>query len=687
MGQQEGSLPKFAAAYAEEAIAALGVLASRELTEEEKVRVRELTALSYTDRRAVIVNSHSNRTTETTIGQVLSWGPGRTRVTEDGSRVPSPPVWTGHGTLFKPQDEFHSMTGDMLRMLGDERDVSKGKMFALIGSGVPLEDQSVKSLDLEQKTWKLLGVSYYGALGEPGFHFYNPTMGPAVAYNGQLVIGATIWGFEAFLGGNFWIGGQDELVHHVTQCLAACDGDDPRDEWGAFPFPDGVAGDTNAEDLWLSERTERVLVGACSNTWDCRSAVRSIVRHLTTAGMWALVLRGDPYTFCKFPCASDKVDAAMGGTFSDTSEKNMRKEHPVGLDALNLLWEGMSKWVCSPWLPADLPRRVAIMRRRYVVLADTDSTFLSLEPWLEHLGTLYDMSEATDEDRLTAVNCMIHLLCKLSAKQMWNLTTNLGVQEDQRSALLFKNEFVLERIILTDGKKHYAGLLTHQEGKKLGGGGKVEIKGLAMKKVNTAKATGEHFIRSIEVRALRSKEVDRAGMIRDVVDLERRIREAAALGSLEYSSPLVLGRLGDYANRYAMPVVRGMVTWNTAHPNEAIREGDRVNSFRMRVGSNAGILQDALDRWPEGSPERKILQDLRERFFGAGADEELSRNGLNWLCVPKGQLLVPAWARALIDVESAVQANISVMLPVLEAVGVKVLKNPGENSYSNVIAF
>ena len=169
--------------------------------------------------------------------------------------------------------------------------------------------------------------------------------------------------------------------------------------------------------------------------------------------------------------------------------------------------------------------------------------------------------------------------------------------------------------------------------------------------------------------------------------LEQRIRNSVASGKAEYSSPAVLGRLSEYANMYSMPVVRGMLAWNAVEINNPIREGDRVNTFRLRVGTDAALLAAEMEKFPEGSELRKALVRLMEEFFGPGAPEDLSKNGLNWIAVPKDVPQLPEWILDLIDKDSVLQANTSVVHPILDAVGIRVIERPEPASYSSVIRF
>jgi hypothetical protein len=208
-----------------------------------------------------------------------------------------------------------------------------------------------------------------------------------------------------------------------------------------------------------------------------------------------------------------------------------------------------------------------------------------------------------------------------------------------------------------------------------------------MKKTTVARSTGKFFEKSIEEKILRRPTIDRVGLVRDIVELEDRIRQSLSDGGTEYSSPASVGSVSSYANPFSMPVVRGMAAWNAAEKGRPIREGDRVKLFRTVVNTDVNRLVTEAEKWPEGSAERASMMAIVETFFGASAPAELSSNGFNWLAIPGEAGSVPVWARPLIDIGNVLEANTSVMHPVLEAVGVRVARLPAPELYSSVLRF
>ena len=658
----------FLKTYVDEAAVKLAAIAGRPLTDSEFARIEQIANERCKDQPAAIVNPHFAVRSNTSLGRIAGW---------IKNRKPMPAIVTGHGTIFKPHDEFKSTVGEMVDFLMKTRKVAKNQMFDLMREGRPPEDPEVKALDQRQKIFKLLANSFYGAYGEKGFHFYNDALGPAVTYTGQLIISSTLFGFESFMANNLWLRSPDEMARHVAMCLLQCGDDDIQAEWGEH---EGLVEAIDAE--YVIER----LVDASAPDWDARGYATKLIAKLDKQALFTVALRGDPYTFLSLPRAYELLMTSIDGEIREADPGKLEKHHPAGKAAMEELWQGMKKWVAVAWTPPDMPRIVGEMKRRVVILTDTDSTFINLHPWMLWIRENCGLEGAEEDKLLTGMNVMVYLLRLMNDDQMATLTENLGVPEHKRRLINFKSEFVISRMVLTNGKKHYTALLKYQEGARIVGD-KVELKGLAMKKTTTARSTGTHFEKSIEGRVLRSPEVDRVGLIRDIVVLEDTIRTSIAAGEPTYSSPSVLGRMSEYADKYSMPVVRGTIAWNLVEVNNPIREGDRVNTFRLNVGTDALRFIAEVEKFPADSDVGRGLRNLNEEFFGATAPEGLAKNGLNWIAVPKDVETLPEWVLDLIDKESVLTANTSVIHPLLEAVGIRVIDRPEPAVYSNVIRF
>lgn len=650
--------------YMADAVRQLQNLRGITLSEDQILQLREKAQAAMVDREAAIVNTYRAKTIKGTLHRILHW-----MLTREKR-----PIVTGHGTLFMPHEEYDSVNVALLEFLGASRNVAKGAMFDLMRNGIPEDDPRVKVKDQEQKNWKLLGNSWYGAEGEEGFHFFDRIMGPATTYTGQLVISHTLFGFETFACGNYWLRNRNEMARHIASCLEVGAAADPQEEWGEHPMASDVSHDKIVE----------LLVKGSAPGWNSRDAAVELVSGLSHLQLWSLYLRGNPYLFLQFPVAQAYLDCAVSGEIHEPSAKKIEKTHPEGLAALDSLWAGMKRWTAVHWVHNDCPRWADQVHRKIVTLVDTDSNFLDLHPWINFIKESYGIEELEDADYLTSMNIFIYLLNRLNDMQMANLTKAMQVPEARRSRINFKNEFIIARLILTAGKKNYVALQMFKEGIRLPGG-KIDLKGLAVKKTTVSRSTGSFFTDSIEHRMLRSKKIDRTGVINDIVELENRVFDAIKSMDTEYATPASIGRVKDYANPMSQNTVRGMIFWNEIEVSNPIREGDRVSMFRLKIGADATKLQRVIDeQLAAGNSENvAVYEKLMEIVFGSNADPEISTNGLNWIALPRELKKMPEWVPPLIDIENVVAANVSPILPLLDAIGIITMRD----TYSNTIPF
>jgi len=272
---------------------------------------------------------------------------------------------------------------------------------------------------------------------------------------------------------------------------------------------------------------------------------------------------------------------------------------------------------------------------------------------------------------------------------MQRLTRAMNVPEDKRSQINFKSEFVLKQMMITRGKKHYAALITHQDGHAVGGGkGKLITVGLMIKKTSFSRVAGEYLENAMNVHILSGKTVDRIGFLRSIVRLEERIHDSLRSGYMVFSTPGVVNRISGYDRPMSMPVVRGMLAWNAACPDNPIREGDKLNILPLKINSDITAFEALMNELRDSGDEDgfRALTEIGSVFFWAPGENLLNGN-LNWLAVPKTVKVLPAWAISLVDANALVSTNLAAALPILEAIDVVTLRLPSPETYSTTIHF
>ena len=102
-----------------------------------------------------------------------------------------------------------------------------------------------------------------------------------------------------------------------------------------------------------------------------------------------------------------------------------------------------------------------LMYRNTTVVSDTDSVIFTVKDWVEwYTGSVYSI----DVEAYHISMLMVYWITKAVAHAMWKYSEAHGARKDYLKTIKMKNEFLYPVMIQTEVKKHYAGVITVQEG-------------------------------------------------------------------------------------------------------------------------------------------------------------------------------------------------------------------------------
>ena len=657
--------------YVKELFSQIESILHEPLKEEQENTLKSLVMKSLKNDVDILVKDYHRRTdTSHTLLSLLDW------------MEEEKPITTGQGALFRPSSQYHSHIVDFIEYLGVQRAVAKSKMFdAMKKHGK--NSVEYRTYNNQQLTYKLLANSTYGVFGETGFHFYETTVAPSITYTGRLVISMMLYGFECYLQGNAWVETREEMLQY---CAASLSNESNLSLEGATREGfEGMARTTLekvSHGIPVEERNGHV------------DAVLSILGNVDPdLGVAALGYRGNPYGFLDLLDVKEDLRRIILDESINLANGTQRDIDALPDDLKEIMEETarhLHAAVSPVWIPPDLTLRADRITRRGVIHTDTDSTFLSLQPWIDWIWDGWNEGN-TSGRRFKALNIIIYFLGYFSRKWMDMLATNLNVPDDKKSILEFKSELVISRMFLTSGKKHYGSWITHQEGVPVGGGGYADFKGLAMKKTNVPESTGMRLQDLVEKHVL-SGEVDRPRILGEIEAFISEIAKNVSKGSTKYASPATVNDPKHYKNPWSITSVRGRHAWNTAFPEMEMRIGDRIGLYRLKVGTNANMLQNVFLR-ENGEEYMEAFQGANaiynrwwNAFFAENVPMEIRKNGMNWLAIPKDMDTLPEWIIPLIDTSSIIQSNLSAILPVLSVLGLGTISSTQYGSMpSNIV--
>lgn len=570
---------------------------------------------------------------------------------------------TGYGTMYQPHDQGEPILTNVIQELLRLRKVAKKTMLEHVND----EDRTLHdNADRNQKVVKIMNNSLYGASGQARSFFFNKRTGPSVTYTGVLIVKHSMLTFEMFLEGNGLPQGTDEALDLIAHSARSFVGLPPGLRKASPPPLDRVADRLSAA------------------TGADRKRVARALRNLGPEQYMAAAWRCDLYGFLRdCPRAAELARSLCSGELGYVDS-----EHPTAeqAPALEELW-GLLRWaVFHPHVRTDRSAASEELVRRSVIAADTDSNFITLDRWVgwarEH-GGLDDDGDL--QARASAIGVIIWILTQVIKESYSEMTKGMRIPENKRPIIAMKNEYVIKRIMLTDGKKHYAQLIIAQEGRVLKEP-KMDVKGMAMRK-STVPAKARKFFQDILRDQVLSP--DRPPRVFKVLgllaDYEREVTESLIAGSEDYAKPGDYKEPETYKNPWTQMSVRGVNAWNALFPDETIQPPAKVNLLKIRDVEPARVREILV-----GAGMKDAWLRLKKAVWMPhqdGTENPAAKAGFSVLAVPKGRGALPEWLVPLVNAEALASDVLSAGLPILESLGMQRLESSKNDYYSNQIAF
>lgn len=193
-----------------------------------------------------------------------------------------------------------------------------------------------------------------------------------------------------------------------------------------------------------------------------------------------------------------------------------------------------------------------LMYRNSAVVSDTDSVIFTVKDWVEwYTGSVYSIEPAAYHIAML----MIYWITKAVASALEKYSIAQGANGKYTKTMAMKNEFLYPVMIQADVKKHYAGVITVQEGVILpepdidikGG----QFRGSDVPKVATKFA--ENFISKCLDGIYRHGRISAHDVINEVRDFEMQIYQDIQDGKTDWYKSASIKPEKDYANPMSSP--------------------------------------------------------------------------------------------------------------------------------------
>ena len=566
-------------------------------------------------------------------------------------------IVTGRGNLYRNQHDATNLAASMIQFLLDERSVQKKLMFKAMKEG---NQALVTRFDSGQKTYKTLNNSYFGASIEPNSIFYNPWSGDSIMSSGRDVITVSVSIFEKWLANNIYFRDVNDCIIYARDILT--DYESGFDKKG-ITFKQHKSTQTVAD--YLLSKTD-------TYTATDRDALLAYLATFPNTEVVNLVYYKN--NLLEFLQDSNVIEDFMKPVMGreDFLDPNEVPEDIKG--NMEELWSIFKTYTFHNH--QDYYRYKNMERKRRAVLTiDTDSNFLYLNPVLQKLATLLPDKVNTDDSTsiVVNINVIMYLATNVINETYTRYGIEVGIPEEFTGRINMKNEFLLETLMVTSGKKHYASIVLMQEGtiyKKP----QVDIKGLAIKKSNTNKLVRATFISILEDEILKPKNVNVSKIINRYRLLEEDIKDSLKCGETIYALPMSVNNPLSYDQPLSQKGVRGCLLWNKLFPKEEITYPAKVNLINLYI-NHENLLASNL------SPDEK--KSLREVI---NSPAMVVNNEITVIALPRDVRKIPDIFLPFLETSTMVGTNLSPGMPILNSASGTILTSRGGiNISSNVI--
>lgn len=510
--------------------------------------------------------------------------------------------------------------------------------------------------------------SYYGVLNERHSQFYDSHSGTSVTTSAQDIITTSINLSEKFLGNNIFFNDVDEILNYIDNIVY--EKKNPEVE-NMITYKQEDEDSYSKEGLY--DYLTNFLIDDYHITPEGENILRKYIDRLPDHLRRRVFYKNN---LLEFLDDTDIIERYFSKVLGRTDFLDPNDVPEDILPILKDTWTILQDTVLYNYQDFNRHRNASQMKRNAILLTDTDSTFVYLDPIISKFEELYpDKVDTSDVDSvICTANVIMYNIQEATAEVMYKLQKESNVPDTHDKIIDMKNEFLSLKIMLTDNKKQYAQIIALQEGNKLDTP-VMDLKGLSIKKVSTNKNVANTFTNILHKDILEDTNIDHSKIIHKYKDLEDTIYKSLTNGELEYLIPAKVNTVDSYVNAYRIMAFKATVVWNALFPNKVIVPPTKMHVVKVKIPTFDTVAQK-LD--PE-SHEYKVFQKLFQNKDLVGT------TGINAIAIGNEEKEIPEVIRQFIDVDTMINDHMKTGIILLESVGMKILKTSSVQIPTNII--
>lgn len=281
-----------------------------------------------------------------------------------------------------------------------------------------------------------------------------------------------------------------------------------------------------------------------------------------------------------------------------------------------------------------------------------------------------------DNLKFSIINLLSHVIGRLVNDYMERYCKNSNSDSNGTCMITLKNEFLFERVLTTDAKKHYATKVKLQEGNIIEEDGEhdLDIKGMeAFVKSSMAEETRTKLKKILYEDILKCEQIDQIKVIKDIAIMEKEIYDSIQNGDKKYFKPVKIKSQSAYEDPMRIQGIKAACVYNALH-----EEGTEALDLTVRNSVDVvkvEITPRNIDLIKDTHPlvYDKAMELFKTKEFSVGIDA---------VAIPINEP-VPEWVKPFIRYAEIINDNVS-KFP-LESIGL--YRGNANNNATNIISF
>lgn len=301
------------------------------------------------------------------------------------------------------------------------------------------------------------------------------------------------------------------------------------------------------------------------------------------------------------------------------------------------------------------------MRRRCVVLSDTDSVIFTVKDWVQwYMGRIDFTGEA-----FHIVTFCAHVMTHVFEHAFALMSANVGCEGNDVYKIAMKNEFLYPLMLRMNPAKTYAAIATMQEGRILPKPAK-DIKGKMLRgsdlsPITRAKTT--EFLIDIMNDVQNKVPISAASLIGKVVTYEKQIEKSIKQGERSFFNVVPVRNKSDYSSDPMSTSYFYYELWEKvfAHKYGHMTIPNKVYSIPVQRGGKYLRSEEYLGYLKLTAP------DIHARLVEFLA--EYPKKSMSFIMIPMG-IAIPDVIQPLINIRKLIYSNVSPFYLILQSFGI-----------------